>query len=77
MQGEEPQITRRALASCQCCVPSGWTDEQVLEFVGRENPTGLDHGWSVRKQGDEALRGADERVPCEMRLGFVHIMLDC
>lgn len=71
-----PAVTRMALASMQVCVPAAWTDEEVVAFANLK-PTGLDHGWVIRRQGDPALSGADERVQCEARPACVHIVLDC
>jgi hypothetical protein len=68
-------ITRIGALDMQVCVPAEWTDEQVLEFAGTENPSGT-NGWFIRREGDEALAGALERMPCAERAGFVHIMLD-
>lgn len=70
------QVTKRSMFSMQVCVPDDFTDDQALEFAHGENPCGTAHGWSMRKQGDEALAGADERVKCLQRSGFVHIMFD-
>ena len=72
----KPEITRRGALDCQACVPTDWSDKQVLEFAAKENPCGTENGWFIRKEGDEALQGASERYPCEGREGFVHIMLD-
>lgn len=69
-------VTRRGALDMQVCVPSAWTDEQVKDFADRENECGTEHGWQIRKQGDPALAGADERVKCADRGGHVHIMLD-
>ena len=71
-----PVVTRRAMLSIQVCVPAGWSDAQVIEFTELDSPCGTTNGWQVRKQGDKALQGADERVPCAEREGFVHVMLD-
>ena len=60
----------------QVCVPTDWTDEQVRAFAEQKNPCSTENGWFIRKQGDKALAGADERVKCEDREGHVHIMLD-
>jgi hypothetical protein len=75
-QEQKPQVTRRALLSMQVCVPAEFTDEQARVFAERECPCGTTHGWQIRKQGDPALSGCDERVKCEERAGYVHIMLD-
>jgi hypothetical protein len=69
-------VTRHGGLDMQVCVPTNWTDEQAIEFAEREYPCGTEHGWSIRKQGDKSLAGADERVPCAERDGHVHIMLD-
>lgn len=74
---EGAQITRRGAFSCQACIPAQWTDEQAKAFADRENLCGTTNGWFLRKQGDPALSGCDERVPCESRgPGFVHVMFD-
>lgn len=72
----EPAMTKRGLLSCQVCVPNDWSDKQVNEFAEREFPCGTENGWFIRREGDRALAGAAERVPCQQREGFVHIMLD-
>lgn len=70
------EITRRGMLDMQVCVPADWTDEQVKEFADRENLCGTEHGWHIRKAGDETLNGDPERQPCKLRPGSVHIMLD-
>lgn len=70
------EITKRGALDCQVCVPADWTDEQVKSFADRHNLCGTEYGWHIRRQGDEALKGCDERVQCESRPGHVHIMLD-
>lgn len=72
----KPQVTRRGLLDMQVCVPQEWTDEQVKEFADRENICGTENGWVIRKDGDYTLFGDMERVNCDSRKGFVHIMLD-
>lgn len=73
----EPQVTQTSWLSMQVCVPTGWTDEQVVKFANEQNPSGLDNGWGIRHEGDSALAGDPERTTCEGREGFVHVMLDC
>lgn len=70
------EVIRMGSLDMQVCVPDYWTDAQVKEFADRKNPCGTDNGWFIRKQGDRALAGADERVRCGSRSGFVHVMLD-
>ncbi len=73
----KPQVTQAHALDMQVCVPTSWTDEQVVQFADEHNPSGLDNGWSIRREGDAALDGDPERTPCEGREGYVHIMLDC
>lgn len=73
----EPEITKTSLLSMQVCVPESWPDEQVEEYANTSNPAGTTQGWVMRHDGDPALAGCDERVPCSEREGCVHIMLDC
>lgn len=70
------QVTRRGFLDMQVCVPKHYTDEQVRAFAEAENPCGTTGGWQIRRQGDEALSGCDERVQCEQDQNCVHIMLD-
>ena len=69
-------ITYRGVLDMQVCVPKDWTDDQVEEFAERENPCGTENGWFIRRQGDKALGGDDERTQCEEDPSCVHIMLD-
>lgn len=70
------QVSRRGGLDCQVCVPADWTDDQVKAFAEREYPCGAEAGWFIRRQGDSALAGANERVACAHRDGYVHVMLD-
>src|ERR1051326_7207894 len=76
MKNNNPEVTRRGALDMQVCVSKKWTDKKVKDFADRENPCGTDNGWSIRKQGSKWLAGADERVSCDGRKDFVHIMLD-
>ncbi len=73
-----PIVTREGVLDMQVCVPSDYTDENVVEFANKDNPCGTENGWIIRKEGDKALQGARERVQCsaQNRKGFVHITLD-
>jgi len=73
----EPEVVYRGCLDCQVCVPEKWTDEEVKDFADGNNMCGTENGWFVRKEGDDALDGDPERVPCDDRDGFVHIMMDC
>jgi hypothetical protein len=72
----QPCVVGIHIFDMQVCVPKEWTDEQVVEYANSHNPCGTEDGWAIRRQGDMALAGADERVTCEDREGCVHIMLD-
>jgi hypothetical protein len=76
IEKSKPQVTRRGALDMQVCVPKDWSDERVKEFADRENPCGTQLGWTIRKQGDEALAGANERVACNGCDDFVHVILD-
>jgi hypothetical protein len=71
-----PVVTKFGLLDMQVCVPGEWGDEQVVKFAQGEYPCGTTGGWQVRKEGDSLLGGCPERVACEGRKGFVHVMLD-
>lgn len=70
------EVTRRGALNMQVCVPAEWGDAEILAFAERLNPCGTEHGWSIRKSGDTALKGDPERQPCTSRSGHVHVMLD-
>lgn len=74
---DKPQVTKTSMLSMQVCVPSSFSDDQVTEFANAENLAGTQNGWTIRREGDKALMGRPERVPCDERCGCVHIMLDC
>ena len=76
IEKSKPEVTRRGALDMQVCVPKDWSDEQVRYFANSENICGTANGWQIRKQGDVALAGKDERVSCSGREDFVHIMLD-
>lgn len=71
-----PQVVRYGIIDMQVCVPKSYKDKEVKAFADNSNPSGTEHGWFIRKNGDLALAGAQERERCSDRLGFVHIMLD-
>lgn len=69
-------VTHAGALDMQVCVPRDWTDEQVVKFAESEIPCGTTCGWQIRRQGDKALSGSDERVTCASDPDRVHIMLD-
>jgi len=70
------ELIRSNILSVQVCVPKEWNDKQVLDFAEKEDSCGTANGWQIRRQGDKYLSGDDERVPCNVREDYVHIMLD-
>lgn len=70
------QLVRTGALDCQVCVPAEWSDAQVKAFADAENPCGTELGWGIRRAGHRLLEGAQERVGCAARGGFVHVMLD-
>lgn len=71
-----PKVTRRGAFDIQVCVPGNYTDDQVKDFADKDTPSGTESGWHIRREGDKALAGDAERVPCETRAGCVHVMMD-
>ena len=72
----KPEVVKTGIFDMQVCVPSDWSDKQVLNFANGQNYCGTSNGWMIRKEGDKALLGCPERVQCDTREDFVHIMLD-
>lgn len=71
-----PEVTRMGVLDMQVCVPTDWTDEQIAKFAEERYPCGTTHGWRIRKEGHRLIGDCPERVPCDGRRGFVHVMLD-
>ena len=69
-------VTRAGLMDIQVCVPASWNDDQVLAFANWQHPCGTTNGWLIRRQGDPALVGTNERTQCGSLPDHVHIMLD-
>ena len=76
MSDDKPEVIGHRVFSLQVCVPTDWTDEQVVMFAEKYRPCGTECGWVIRREGSEWLGGDPERNPCDTRSGFVHIMLD-
>ena len=73
---DEPVVTKPGVLSMQVCIPESWNDENIKSFADNNNHCGTTMGWCIRKQGNKLLDGANERVPCSERKGFIHVMLD-
>lgn len=71
----KPEITRYGGIDMQVCVPSTWSDEEVMAFAERENPCGTTNGWQIRTN-EKWLAGCPVRNPCAKHSGFVHVTLD-
>ena len=54
---DDPEVTHYGALDMQVRVPSNWTDDEVVDFANRENPSGTANGWGIRKEGDKALGG--------------------
>lgn len=67
---EKPQVLKRGVLGIGMCVPKAWTDTQVEEFAEADSPCGTTAGWQVYKTGKDP-----ERVDCEDRAGFIHIVV--
>ncbi len=76
MRPTEANVVRQGFITVQVCVPKDWTDEQAEQFAEREYPCGTSVGWTVRKDGDEALQGTPARIECDANPDLVHMMLD-
>ena len=76
IEHSKPEVTRFGALDMQVCVPKEWSDGMVTRFAEQEYPCGTTNGWRIRRTGDLALGGKPERVTCEGREDFVHIMLD-
>lgn len=72
-----PEITRFGLVTMQVCVPEKFTDEEVEQFANTENPTGISSKWEIVRNGNSILNGTNERVKCQERTNFVHLILVC
>lgn len=68
------EVIRRGILDMQVCVPTGWSDEQIVEFATAAHAE-LGDGWKIRDE-PELLAGCPVRNPCSQRCGNVHITLD-
>lgn len=82
-----PEVTHYGVLDMQVCVPESWTDEQILAFAEKKFPCGTTNGWFIRRQADYDKAIAEgkvpregchmkERIACDDRPGFIHVMLD-
>jgi predicted house-cleaning NTP pyrophosphatase (Maf/HAM1 superfamily) len=58
----EAEVTYFGVLSIQVCVPSEWTDEEIIAFAERKSPCGTAGGWQIRRAGSELLKGDPERA---------------
>ncbi len=75
---QRAEVTHHGVLDLQVCVPSDWDDNQIVQFANAAMECGTRAGWVIRREGDPALSGDPEKVPCldDIREGFVHVMLD-
>jgi hypothetical protein len=71
------EVIIQGVFSIQVCVPKTDTDEQVMDFANRVNPTGINSGWTIRREGDPVSQGDPERQQCSQYEENCHIVLDC
>lgn len=76
-EGRLPNVTRCALCHMQVCVPETWTNAQIERYANGERPTGIESRWKVTRVANKAGTLDPERVPCESRKGFIHVVLKC
>jgi hypothetical protein len=73
---EGPMVTNENLFHLHVCVPEGWTDDQIVKFANRERLCGTTNGWQIHREADYKDGEGHERVPCDGRVGYVHVILD-
>jgi hypothetical protein len=71
----EPQILVAKLLAMRVCVPSDFTDEQIIAFAEKQNPAGTSNGWVIARKGATALAGSEERIQCAEKPDCVHMVL--
>jgi len=69
--GFDPEIIRCSVFALQVCVPATWTDEEIEEFAEQEHPAGAFDGWHIQRDGPYP-----ERVSCNDREGFIHVVVE-
>ena len=72
----DPKVMMYSLLSMQVCVPTSFTDAQVVEFANLNNPSETQNGWQIRRQANTKPTVSAERAPC-LRAGYVHVILEC
>jgi hypothetical protein len=72
-----PTICRKKVLSMQLCVPKDWTESKILEFAENRVPCGIESGWYLCKKDDPVLDGAEDRVSCDDRSEYVHVVVSC
>ena len=77
IEHQKPMVTKNGLFDMQVCIPADWSDGEAEAYANQENPAGTEHGWHMKHNGEKSLSGCNERVKCDARDGFVHIMLQC
>ena len=75
--GHNPEILKCFELAIQACVPDNYTDDQIISFIDKEEPCGTGYGWFICKEGHMNLGGAKQKIPCEDRAGFVHVVVGC
>lgn len=70
---DEGLVLRLGIVDMQVCVPSDWTNDQIVEFANRN---GYYSGNYSLREDAELLAGCPIRNPCEKDESRVHVTLD-
>lgn len=66
------------IAMCQICAPKTSTEEELLKFANKFNPSGTTNGWiKVIMQGDEEYPSSQYPVQCDDIEENMHYLLVC
>lgn len=69
-------IYSKGFLFCGVCAPSDMLIPDMLRQVNLQNPTGLDHGWTVDDAGIFAS-GEPNPTECGNESGRLHYLLSC
>lgn len=70
-----PEMSIMGKRMLEVCVPAAWDEKMVVFWATRERPPGSGACWRIVGNGDEWLRGKQQRAECLGREGFVHIRM--
>ena len=76
MERVEITLPYAGLTAMQVCAVEDATDEEILEVVNRENPSGTEAGWSFVARDDYENVEARPK-PCADNSGRKHFIIIC